>query len=255
MLDIDTLKHLSDLTANTLYDAEVAHLPKRSPSEVEALIARSRQGDSQAREALIVSCLSYALGVSRFVYHERRPLHDDLLDLVQVASERMTERLDRALATSSPAAYLRGIARRAILDYCTYHSGLIQKPEYALSVLAKCNPHPATVESLDASLYHDGKRVLVDLIEAPAPQPERDEQSQRKRYTLLSQAIHRLPKPQQAVLVRLYGLFGQPTETASDLGRPELIRSRAYEARRKLRVLLAEHLQQILSGTSQEAEE
>lgn len=254
MLDIDILEPLHDLTANTLYAAEVAHVPKLSPSETEALIARARQGERKARETLIVSCLSYALGVSRFVYHARRPRHDDLLDLVQVASERMMERLDRALATRSPAAYLRGMARRVILDYCTYHSELIQKPEYSLAVLEKLNPHPATVESLDTPLYHDGKRVRVDLIEATAMQSEPDAEEQRKRYTALYQAIHTLSKPHQEALVRLYGLFEQPMETASDIGRPELIRNRAYEARKKLQALLSEHLQRMLSDVPNEEE-
>src|SRR5262249_52745965 len=100
MLDIDTIQSLYDLTAQTLYDAEIAHLPKRSRAEVEELIDRARQGDEEAREAFILSCLSHALGVARFVYSDRRLLHDDLLDLVQVASERMLEQLDKALSTS-----------------------------------------------------------------------------------------------------------------------------------------------------------
>jgi DNA-directed RNA polymerase specialized sigma24 family protein len=243
MLDIDTIKQLPDLTANTLYHAEVAHLPKRSRAEVEALIERARQGDKEAREAFILSCLSHALGVAYFVYHERCPSHDDMLDLVQVASLRMVEKLDHALATSAPAAYLRGIARRVIMDYCTYHAELIQKPEYARAVLEKMNPHPATVVSLDTPSSDNGKCVRVDLMQAKEPEVEPDEKQQQKRWAVLHEEIRREPLPQQTALVRLYGLFGQPAEATGDIGRPGLIRNRAYAARKKLRAVLSEYLE------------
>jgi DNA-directed RNA polymerase specialized sigma24 family protein len=115
------------------------------------------------------------------------PQHDEINDLAQEASLRMVECLDRALATSNPAAYLRGIARKAITDYCTYHAGLIQKPEYALAAL-KMSQHPATVAdvaSLDKPLYDDGKRIRVELFQAPEPQPEPDEKRQRAHYAVL----------------------------------------------------------------------
>jgi RNA polymerase sigma factor (sigma-70 family) len=256
MLDIDTIKSLHDLTARTLYDAEIAHLPERSRAEVEALIDRARQGDKDAREAFILSCLPHALGVARFIYYDRRLLHDDLLDLAQVGSLRMLEQLDKALSTSAPAAFIRGIARRAILDYCVYHSGLIDKPEYSLKVLEKLNPHPATVESLDAPLHTEkGQRIRIDMLSAPVAQPEPDEKQQEKRYDALYKAIHTLPRDQQSALVRLYGLFGQPMETAPDIGRPELIRNRAYEARNKLRKWLSEYLERMLAESSNEEEE
>jgi RNA polymerase sigma factor (sigma-70 family) len=245
MLDIETIKQLQDLTADTLYSAEVAYLPEFTRAEVDALIVRAREGDRKAREAFLISCLSHALGVARFVYYERRPSHDDLLDLVQVASERMVEKLDKALATSAPAAYLRGIARRVIMDYCTYHADLIQKPEYALAVLEKMNPHPAKVVSLDAPIRDDGKRVCVDLIQAKEPEAEPDEEKQQERWATLHEEIRHLPKAHQDALVRLYGLFGQPAETASEIGRPELIRNRAYEARKKLRAALSGYQQQM----------
>ena len=56
------------------------------------------------------------------------------------------------------------------MDYCTYHADLIQKPEYALAVLEKMNPHPVKVVSLDAPMRDNGKRVRIDLIQAKAQQ-------------------------------------------------------------------------------------
>ena len=246
MLKIDTLNHLTDLAANTLYSAEIARLPKLSYEEEVILIERARQGDSEAREALINNCLSHALHKARVVYFERRPQHDDLLDLVQQASVQIMENLDKALKKNNPVSYLRAIANYAISQYCTYHSDLIEKPEYPLEILEKRKAY-ITVESLDAPVYHDGKSILVEHIEAPAMQSELDETSQRKRHTNLYKAFHQLSNRQQGILVRLYGLFGHPTETANDIGDSHLVNSNATHARKKLRALLAEYTQQMLS--------
>ena len=239
MLDDDTLDRLPDLTAGTLYSAEIARLPRRSRVEEQALVARARQGNSEARRALIESCLPYALGVASFFYETRQLPHDDLLDLVQVASERMVKGLDRALAMNAPNTYLRGIARRAIWEYCIYDAGLIQRPHYSNAELDKLDPKPAIVESLDAPLSRDGLPIKVKLVEAPAAQPERDEQSQQERHAKLYQAIGTLTKKQQEAIVRLYGLFGHSVETKGEVGP-------LYESRRgalkKLQTLLADSL-------------
>lgn len=136
MLDSDTLDALHDLTADTLYEKEVMRLSTLSKRETEELIAHARVGDPDARNSLVVSCLAHALGKAHFFYHERKPQHDEINDLAQEASLRMVECLDQALATSNPAAYLRGIARRAISDYCIYHAGLIQLPERSLRAIS-----------------------------------------------------------------------------------------------------------------------
>ena len=107
MLDLDTILEITDLTANNLYKVEVNHLPKFSREAENELIALARQGHKKAREALIMICLPYVLGIAHFTYQTRQPQHDDILDLVQVASERMVEKLDKALTIDSPCAYLR----------------------------------------------------------------------------------------------------------------------------------------------------
>lgn len=229
MLDMTTIQQLEDLMAQTLYHAEIAHLPQLSRAEVQGLIDRARQGDNEAKDAFLISCLHHTLGVARFLYYTRLPQHDDLLDLAQEASERMLEKLDRALATSAPAAYLRGVGRRAIMDYCTYHSGIINKPEYTLALLEKMDAH-ATVVTLDAQ--------MIDCIQCEELAEPKQEESDEHRYEELYQAIQLLSPPQQETIIRLYGLFGQPEEKAADIGHPNLIRNRAYEARNKLGVML-----------------
>ena len=102
MLNIDTLNHLTDLAATyPLFSRGITSIYPNFHVKREAiLIERARQGDSEARESLIISCLSYTLGKARFIYFERRPLHDDLLDLVQESSVLMVTDLDKALKKS-----------------------------------------------------------------------------------------------------------------------------------------------------------
>ncbi|HLZ62555.1 MAG TPA: hypothetical protein VKR06_36880 [Ktedonosporobacter sp.] len=247
MLDIDTLNALHDLMADTLYAAEVARLPRLSRQEQEVLIVRARQGDSEAREALIVDCLHHVLGKARMIYNERYLDHDDLLDLIQVASLEMVAQFDRALSKGGPAAYLRGIARSAILQYCTYHSGMIQKPHYSLAALAKMDPHPATVESLDRPLYRDSKRIRVELIEMPPQLPVPDEKYQRRRFAPLYQGVKKLSRRQQSTLIQLYGLYGQPRKAPDDIGYGPNVRSMAYEAQKNLRIYLEHYLKQMIT--------
>jgi hypothetical protein len=63
--DIETLENMDDLSANTLYAIEVAHLPSVSLTDERELVVQARRGSQQARADLIVSILSYALGKAR----------------------------------------------------------------------------------------------------------------------------------------------------------------------------------------------
>lgn len=245
-LAAETIRALPNLRAETIYHAEITHLPIPAPENLSSLIDRARAGEEQAREELLLSCLPYALGIARFVYHARRPAHDDLLDLAQVASEQMLLRLDRALAANDPAAYLRGIARSAIRQYCTYHADLIQKPEYPLAILKKRDPYPASVVSLDQPLLPDGTLLRRDQIAAPSQQ-EPEEGSKQQNFAPLYTALEQMSPLQTEVLTRLYGLHGQPRETPEEIGRPKLIHERAYEARKRLRSLLANRVKELLS--------
>jgi DNA-directed RNA polymerase specialized sigma24 family protein len=250
MLDIDTLNALYDLSAYTLYSAELARLPKLSRKEQEEVIARARAGDQHARQAFLESCLSYAFGQAYHFAVTRGIVHDEPLDLAQEASLVMIAALDRALAINNPAAYMRGIARSAIARYCFYRAGLIQRPESGSTAVLK-RQHPATleVESLDTLIY--GKRIRADLISAPEPQSEPDEGHQRARYAILYQGLKRLGRKQRSTIIQLYGLYGQPKRTAREIGQPGAVFALASQARKRLR----EHLAQMLVSKPQEEEE
>lgn len=256
MLTITTLNELNDLSAETLYGLEVKQLNARLSPEAEAMhIEQARAGDNEARQALILHCISYALAKANSIYYERRPCHVDVLDLAQEANLKMLERIDKALEARDPVRYLVTLAVRAIQMYCTYHAPMIQKPGYSLKVLAKIDPYPATVESLDAPIYEEGQRLKVELIEAPASHTELNDERRQYRFKPLYEAVKHLNPRQRATTIRRYGLFGQPAETLSEIAesshlRLEVVRDTGYEARRKLEHALEGELSQMLSPKS-----
>ena len=83
MLDTDTLNALHDLMAHTLCHAEVKRLHVLTHAEEHSLIARARQGDSQASTELLLSCLRYAWWKAHTLYEIRHPFHIEQLDLIE----------------------------------------------------------------------------------------------------------------------------------------------------------------------------
>jgi len=215
MLNIDTLDDLYDLTANTLYTAEVARLPKLTILEEQNLVAHAHMGDAEARQQIIVSCLHYALGKARVIYNLRQLTHDDLLDLAQVGNLAMLEDFERALQRNNPLSYLRGIARRAITLYCAYRSSLISKPA-SLTQEQREKRGLVTVESLDTPLSIDGTLIRLDFVEAPVSDPatlleqEEHPEERRERNMVLYQALEMLSPRERQVLTLRFGLDGQP---------------------------------------------
>ncbi|HXR65831.1 MAG TPA: hypothetical protein VN729_07905 [Ktedonobacteraceae bacterium] len=239
MLDIDTLNHLYDLTAHTLYHAEVNQLPVLSTEGERELVARARQGDEQAKAELIVSCLRWAWNEAYNVCQNRRPRHVDQLDLAQVASLQMVHSMQRALTKASPAGYLRGLARREISQYCVYYAPLIHKPHMIIEDLKQVEM-PVVTTSLDEPVYRHTETTLltVDIVEISMPPVEEVERSQTEeqaeRWKLLYQAIEELTPRQREYLIRGYGLYGQPAEANPELGATgERLKRLAVEILRK----------------------
>jgi DNA-directed RNA polymerase specialized sigma24 family protein len=258
MLDIPTLNTLDNLMAHTLYRQEVFRLPELltlSQEQQHVLVERARQQDEQAREALILGCLGYVFRKATFLYSIRPLPHDELLDLVQVGSLEMVEHLDQALATVDPVKYLCGIAHRHIKIYCTYRGALVNWPIYYTKAQIM-STDPMRVESLNMPLYDNHhRRLCVEQIKEAPEGNTLDESSQRWRFALLYAAVKRLPRRMRAVVVRHYGLFGQPTEERSAIGRYGTVEMAEREARTKLRAMLGETWTTMLSSSQRTANE
>ncbi len=255
MLDLETINAVArsgDFSACALYHAEVERLARFSREEQEALVARARQGQAEARQLLLLNCLRWTLLCARRIYHERRPLHVDMLDLAAEANVKMVEKVDKALSASDPVAYLMTIAANEIRVCCTYRAPLIQRPAwFSRQDLAACALFLPPVERLDES-YHTAGHSEQPLI-APAldlvTQAQQDCRDQT-RFAPLYHALEHLSPTQRATTIRLYGLGGQPAETPHELAaswrlRPWSVGRYARQARRRLAQLLAHQLSQM----------
>lgn len=111
------------LTSVEQYRSEVLRLPSLTRSEESELVRRARNGNKQAKEALLQSCLRYVASVAyRYTCYVQ---HDDYLDLVSVGNLALVECLEKALTVDNPVAYLHRVAKLAVKVYCCKHSGLI----------------------------------------------------------------------------------------------------------------------------------
>ena len=186
------METLSDLTAHTLYRAEVATLPRYTPAEEAELVRRARNGEQEAGLALVLGCLAAVLRMAWRFYLAYRPAHDDVLDLAQAASLEMLQALPRALEKRHPAAYLKGIARQEMVVLTLYHSSLIRKPELPLARLAAASI--PFVGSLDA------------LASEPAHQSGYLDPDQGQRFAPLYEALAQLTPRQQRAVAQRYGV-------------------------------------------------
>lgn len=179
------------------YHSDVSRLPRLTRSEEVALVCRARQGDQQAKDELIKSCLRYvSLIASRYVCYVQ---HEEYLDLVSIGNLAVVECLEKALTVANPVAYLYGVARLAIRSYCYKHSQLITQQRGKPFVW---------VDSLEAPIGN-GKECLADRLCAQIPEP----QQQSAGFATLYEAISSLTPKQRYVILRHFGLDGDAPES------------------------------------------
>jgi DNA-directed RNA polymerase specialized sigma24 family protein len=250
----DPFEKESDLSASTLYRSEVLRLPRLSRAEQAVLVDRARQGHQESAHALVVNCLHWALLMAHRIYEERQPSHVEILDLASEANVKMVEQLDKALTANDPVAYLMSIASQTIRVYCTYHAPLIQRPEWlSRKQLVELSPFLPPMNSLDEPLSPDNPVPRKEYLVASPLSAEAEEEREHRsssRFALLYEAVKRLNCDQRATTIRLYGLFGQPKETASEIASTSHLPYRrvtenARLARSHLRRCLTDHLPQM----------
>lgn len=250
----DALIEARNIDAYTLYDSEVGQLPRLSREEQRELVERARKGEKEARHLLVLNCLHWAFLLAHRIYDERQPQHIDILDLAAEANLKMLERIEKALTANDPVAYLMTIAAQRMRVYCTYHAPLIQRSEgCSRQELATINQFSAPMESLDKPLLSEENQLMPRQVKAPALVLESDERREQRtcyHFAPVYEAIKRLNRPQRATMIRLYGLYGQPAETLSEIAltshqKYHNVVTTAYRARCHLEGLLAEYLPQL----------
>ncbi|MBA2287550.1 MAG: hypothetical protein H0W02_18910, partial [Ktedonobacteraceae bacterium] len=169
----------------------------------------ARQGDPQAREAIITGLLVY---VERYAQHYYRLVswngpHLDCAELIQVGNLTLVERFDHALSKDRPPAALLAAAYGAIRDYHHTYRTLITQP-------AGPAYHTYGTTSLDQPLNDDSDLTMAETLAAPSPDPGEADQ---RDYTPLYQAVEALPPAPREVIVRHFGLHETPPETLSEI--------------------------------------
>lgn len=210
------------LDAETLYQIEMADIPRISHAEERALADRARQGDVQAKEALILSLLPVVRSYA-FRYHQVYRWQNTslaIMDLVSVGNLALIEEIDAALEVAqNPHAYLTTAAYKAIRDYCPIHDGVIRSPGTPDAI-------PYAVGSLDRSIKRteDGDETYADAImdrrHEPVPTPD---------YQHLYDAISQLPQLSQDMLRHLYGLQDAELKTMLEIAGATCARSPEYD--------------------------
>src|SRR5216110_360523 len=152
------------LNSEQLYRLELTACPDTrslSPSEQDALIARARSGDADARNTLITALLRCVAAYARRYYSACAwaSTHMSYLELVEVGNVALVEYAERALAPecNNPWAYLTAAAYSAIRKYTKRYCSMIVTP-YTDGVA------PIPVASLDAPLTDEGDGTLYDLV-------------------------------------------------------------------------------------------
>jgi DNA-directed RNA polymerase sigma subunit (sigma70/sigma32) len=181
----------------------VLSLPRLTRSEEGELVRRARNGDTQAKETLIQSCLGYVACVAyRYTCYSQ---HDVYLDLVSVGNLAVVECFEKALTVEKPVAYLLGVAKLAVKAYCCKHSGLITHQ--------RGQPY-VWVDSLDAPLGN-GQGCLTEMLVAPMQEPQQEPGD----FDTLYGAISGLTPKQRYVVQRHFGLDGDAPEPIAVISR------------------------------------
>ncbi len=190
-----TLEEVPLLSSTRQYRKEIAFLPRLTKEEEALIVEQARKGCPTARQQLIESCLLYTFVVAHR-YTVYLP-HDEILDLVQIGNLMTVELLDRALRESAhPPAYVRGVIRREIQQYCFYKSTLITRPQ------GREKPDVCFLEEEHNNLTESQTFRKVSY-------------SQEEVTTVIEQ----VPDPDRTVMLRYTGLDGERPEPLKVISR------------------------------------
>lgn len=211
------MNNMDVLTAEQCYQQDTAPyaFPKAPRMDPQThLVQRALAGEQAARDALLLGLQSYVQYWARRyarAYHWASP-RVDYLELVSEANLAMVEHLDTALTKEHPPSSLACIGRYAMVHYCHRYASLIAIPYTDQAQTCE-------VVSLDLPRSHDSSETLGESLPAPAFQEtSRDNSSAVFPLThILPQALALLPKQQQQVITRYYGLGEHGPESTSQI--------------------------------------
>lgn len=147
------------LLAVDLYRFDRQEFNQLDTLEERRLADMARQGNEDAKQALIASCLGYVYGVACH-FAASHPGNIDPMDLAQAGNEEMVRQFSSALNSRYVCAYLKVAAKHAISD-AWIEDRLIRVPASSYS---RGRRAPLTV-SLLAPLSPRSDQTLLDVLE------------------------------------------------------------------------------------------
>jgi len=198
MLSIDELDQFDGLSGAALHSAEVQRIPYLTPDERDGYIEAARLGSIDARNALITDCLHYTLYKAGVTYHERRPAHSDLMDLVGHAHVTLVEAFPRALQAEKPIKYLLSIVALEMRLYCTYDDPMIRRPR--TRPFSANHPYTVSIEAAGEPEAAEGA-----------------EQRPNEAYQLVYDAVQQLTQQRREIITAVYGLFGHSVSRIEEI--------------------------------------
>ncbi len=227
MLTVEELDRMEDLSAATLYHAEVRRIPLLPRDGQSEYVEAAREGDETALQRLVLNCLNWTMRRADAIYRDKEPAHSDMMDLVGHANMKMVEAMPKALTAKDPVAYCMTVGALAMSWYCLYNDPLVQrKRDQPLNA-----PHPGTV-----SLENNDVPVSHEVSPQDAPE-----------YKIIYDALAQLGKRHQIVLMAAYGLHGETKrsneEIAIMLNLPKgTVEKYLWRAKRRLAAKLAPYV-------------
>ena len=198
LLPAEVLGQLEDLSAQTLYSAEIKRIPIMPRDTQAAYTEAARQGDTEAAHQLLKNCLNWMMTYAARLHRAYAPKHTDIMDLVAEGNVKMLEALPNAIMKRDPTSYLMTIGANEIRRYCTYRDPLVRRSRK----VPEWDTHPVTVP-------------LDEAQDVTAPLPPENEQAKQ----LAAKALGMLTTRQRDTLGRYYGVGEYPLMTQPEIAK------------------------------------
>lgn len=226
MLTLEELQQITDISGPTLYSAEAKRIPRLTRDEQKAVIEKARQGDADARDAVVMNCLNWTMMKAAYIHAVASPEHLDLMDLVGVGYVEIMEKVDRSLEKDDPVIYLLSSAAYEMKSHAGFKDDLISRPRASTEALKKRDPFPVRTVTLEEKMYE---------ISSVAPT--------ETSYPSLHEAMNSLTPSCRRTIIESYGLNGQPAKTLQEIAKESNLKySGVRDAHLRGRKQLAEKL-------------